>query len=136
MINTLYTYQSGRVLLEPAMNPFNAGDRVIIPKGTWVRRFFQKNHDTSRRRSVVTVSHVQAGYLDRGFQQRVYQPTTLVDVKPTITWAGSGGYWAECDLSEEVLAANGMSYRDLEPNLRSLRMYRHDIEQLIKDGTL
>jgi hypothetical protein len=70
--------------------PVQAGDLVMIPKGVSVLSLNpSKGRYQTRRATSVTVNEVFPGY------------RTNMEFKPaTIRWAGSGGYWCECDLDD------------------------------------
>ena len=79
--------------------PLRRGDIVKIPKGTMV-----ENHRTgvkpAGRTYTVTVSHILSGaeYNDRAMEGPYYDGPQIVN--PKIVWAGSGGYWSECDIND------------------------------------
>lgn len=86
-------------------NPFTRGQSVLIPAGTVV-------HSTNPGRGAfvvgrtyrVTVHHLLSGWVDALGVRGVRGGTVL----PMITWAGTGGYWMDAQVTPELLAKNGL----------------------------
>lgn len=104
-------------------NPFNAGDKVIIPSGA---KFTSMNPNSihpnedgvleSSRKQTVTVAHTGLGWVDlfyTGHQAPAlgelieHKNVATRVMHPTIVYAGALGYWKTVELSEEILEANG-----------------------------
>ena len=79
--------------------PFKAGDSVLIPKGTMVRNLHRGEYPAGRTYTV-TVNHILSGaeYQNGG-------PDGPTVINPKVCWAGTGGYWSECDIND-ILEAN------------------------------
>lgn len=99
-------------------NPFNPGDKVIIPPGAKFTSM-RPNEDgvlESSHKQTVVVSRTGLGWVDL-FYTGKQAPALgeLIEHKnvatrvmhPTIIYAGSLGYWRTVELSEEILEANG-----------------------------
>lgn len=128
MIRTLHTYPDGYQLLEPALSPFNRGDLVVIPKGTYVNRMGTKDSHSSKRRAIIKLHRSDDGYL------AAHHSYDLVSKRPVLWWAGSGGYWASAALTDQVLEANGLSLRDLQPNEQDSHHNRFNLRYLMEDA--
>lgn len=122
----LHTYlDGGYELREPIESPFTTGDTVVIPKGTWVRRMGRKDSGLTKRQLVVKIHYSNPGYLSTTNRYR-----RLVTVDPELTWAGSGGYWARCNVTDELLRANNIHEDDLVVNVNNLLLHRFELEDL------
>lgn len=124
MITVLHTYPDGTPLLEPFLSPFKPGDKVVIPKGTYVNRMGNTPSGPSKTRFVVKIDHTWPSRITMADGRALLQP-------PTLSWAGSGGYWGRALLTEDVLEANGLSYQTVEPDLEVLRRERY----ILRDAT-
>jgi mannose-6-phosphate isomerase-like protein (cupin superfamily) len=84
--------------------PIKRGDVVTVPKGAPVRTTDPHGKSRVVRRThkvkVVTVSpgadyvQLRPGHPDANERDEVH-----VVVNPSVTWAGSGGYWHEVDIN-------------------------------------
>ena len=101
-------------------NPFNPGQKVTIPAGTVVHSTAPgRDVKVSGRTTTVRVNHVHDGWVS---ELTDYGPRGTC-VLPVITWAGSGGYWHNAQVTPELLEANGLpilAAPDLSPDRRRL----------------
>ncbi len=87
--------------------PFKKGDVVKIRKGTPV--FRSGEVVLAKRDYDITVHHTMTGQCATGYALVRYHGRSSVTIdddivlfpwrNPTIRWAGSGGYWCECDIN-------------------------------------
>lgn len=95
-------------------NPFRRGERIVIPKGTPYRTTHPGKdglHKTGRA-ATVTLRSVYRSYVDtysRGRGEPILVPGT-------VTTAGTGGYWKDYVVTEDLLVANGhpVTYENLD----------------------
>lgn len=80
---------------DPETLPIKPGQVVTIPKGTLVKTVYHAPRRAGRTYKI-TVDHLLPGRTDRPFSADA--PTHLEN--PKVCWAGTGGYWAECDLND------------------------------------
>lgn len=71
-------------------HPLKRGDRVRIPKGVRVTGTFAGGEKTTGREYQVTVHSALDGWLAN---ERAGEP----EHTPTLSWAGTGGYWHQID---------------------------------------
>lgn len=85
-------------------NPFVKGDTVIIPKGTVVHSTNpSKSEYVTKRNQKVNVFMAGNGWVET---DRYYGDVGMVKL-PRVSWAGTGGYWCDVQVTPEFLAANG-----------------------------
>lgn len=119
-----FTDRNGKPVPKPLTNPFNKGDKVVIPAGTFVR--FRGEESLTERAQTITVHMQGTGFYDEvrtvdGWGNFKLRP-------PTVTWAGSGGYWKDAEVDLDVLAANGKTpkYDDRQVELWEHQLGRQD----------
>lgn len=64
--------------------PFSQGEQVIIPQGARCYST-QKGQFLSKRKQIIKIDHLLTGSSKSN---------------PSVRWAGSGGYWVECDVND------------------------------------
>lgn len=97
---TTKTYESisGRI-----PNPVLKGDTIIVPKGSVVHTTHPSGRvQVTKRAQRVTVHHCLDGWVSRESHDA---GKVLL---PVVTWAGTGGYWRDVQLTKAVLEANGL----------------------------
>ncbi len=110
-LDRLYNPDSGVTDIEgtpipkPLKNPFRKGQKVVIPAGTVVR--FHGEEILTERKQTVTVHMTTEGYYDDSRSVHGWDRIRLR--QPTVTWPGSGGYWKDATLDQDVLDANGLA---------------------------
>lgn len=89
------------------MDSIKKGDQVQISKGTPI---WQNGEPwITRKTYTVTVHHVYPGYKlpDTSYQSRMARHLTADSdtehVPTTVSWAGSGGYWVDCNIEHVKL---------------------------------
>jgi hypothetical protein len=97
-----FTDANGLPVPKPLKNPFRKGQRVVIPAGTVVR--FKGEEILTERKQTVTVHMSGNGYYDEVRTVDGWGNFKLR--KPTVTWAGAGGYWKDAQVDLDVLEAN------------------------------
>lgn len=107
------TTRSGQTLNVPLLCPVRKGQQLIIPAGSTIRR--RGVNSVSKRTQSVTVFSAFSGYLTEGRDGMKLVP-------PMVSWAGSGGYWADCNVTAAVLEANGFT---AQVNTDNLHTWRH-----------
>jgi hypothetical protein len=91
-------------------NPFRQGDNVLIPENTLIRSTHpqQKERRSGRNQTVkVTMSH------DGWVETDSYHGDLGKVMLPVITWAGSGGYWCDVQVTPELAAVNDVPTPEL-----------------------
>lgn len=88
----------------PMKTPFKRGDKVVLPAGTVVSSTRGEDKLLTRKQTV-TVHMTYPGYYG---ERRTPDGWVRTLVPPTVTWAGSGGYWMDARVDADVLAANGL----------------------------
>lgn len=97
-------------------NPFTSGSVVRLPAGTVVRRPTkprsegQSDRQALTRAQTVKVHHATPGWVDR-WGEHTGRPGTVM--LPTISWAGSGGYWVDVKVTPELCEAAGIPIPEL-----------------------
>ncbi len=91
---------------ELATLPVKCGDTVTIPKGTVVRH--RGKDKPAGRNFKVKVDHLLPGMTRSdykpGHTQADARGMVQTLVNPAVRWAGTGGYWAECDVNHVTVA--------------------------------
>lgn len=81
-------------------NPFNRGDKIVVPAGTPFRSMNPsiKGPQVTKRATTIRVHMVSNSY----------RPVAGYNGAPAkVTIAGGGGYWKDFEVTEEMLEANG-----------------------------
>lgn len=104
----------------PMKMPFKRGDKVVLPAGTVVRT--RGDEKILARKQTVTVHMSSDGYYG---ERRTVNGWVRTLEPPTVTWAGSGGYWMDARVDEEVLAVNG---REPEYDERAYELNRTHLD--------
>lgn len=94
----------GADIPRPLKMPFKRGDKVVLPAGTVVASTRGEDKLLTRKQTV-TAHMVNGGYYG---ERRTKDGWVRTLVPPTVTWAGSGGYWMDARVDADVLAANGL----------------------------
>jgi len=102
--------------------PFKEGDQITIPKGTIVEH--RGSLRRTKRDSKIKVSWSSNGQVDTGFHEPRYAGKVRL---PTVTWAGSGGYWSTCQLTQNVCEANGVD-RPMVPGSAQYEIERYGFD--------
>lgn len=103
----------------PLRMPFTRGDKVVLPAGTIVSS--RGEEKVLGRKQTVTAHMVNGGYYG---EKRTADGWVRTLVPPTVTWAGSGGYWMDARVDEEVLSANG---KEPEYDERAYELHKHHL---------
>ena len=82
-------------------NPISKGDTIIIPAGTPFSTTAKGGAGVTKRATKIKVRFSHPGYLD-GSVGKAFAKV------PTITAAGTGGYWKDFSVTPEVLKANSL----------------------------
>lgn len=85
--------------------PLKDGDKVVIPKGVKVRSFNPSKKDYVTKQKTTVVARIGNGSADPKDGDSTHVLMHALS-NPTVTWAGSGGYWCSVDLND-ILDANG-----------------------------
>jgi hypothetical protein len=76
--------------------PIQAGDKVRVPKGTYIRTMHpSKANMPSQRSIIVTVDHLLSGAYWEEIDKKIIE-------NPSVRWPGSGGYWMEADINDVI----------------------------------
>lgn len=98
-MNDTLASRSGRIA-----NPLRRGDIVLVPKGTVVHTTHPSGRvQVTKRAQYITVHMAMDGWVSR---DRHDAGKVLL---PVVTWAGTGGYWRDVQLTKAVLDANGLA---------------------------
>lgn len=88
------------------VNPVKRGSKLTVPAGTVVHSTNpSKRQYVLKRAQTVLVHHAPDGWIDT--VNHFGQGDGYVSL-PTISWAGTGGYWCDVQVTPEVAAANGL----------------------------
>lgn len=115
------------------VNPFRKGDTIKIPSGatyTTTKPGVDGRVATKRNQSIeVFLSHT--GSIDRYFDVEKSFPESAIAYSserqnvlvgtPSISFAGTGGYWKDVELTEDIIAFNG-----LEPEYKVIGVFGED----------
>ena len=108
------------------------GRKVLIPAGTVIRTTHPQNGPvrTAKRTHTITVHHASDGWIDREYD------TEGSVIFPTLSWAGTGGYWCDVQVTPELAAANDISMPALpEPDADGrIGRYRVGVVPSYEDG--
>lgn len=101
-------------------NPFGRGDTVVIPAGTVVHRPTHPDPSmrskTLTRKQTVTLFSATPGWVERTYYTTMRDGSVAeagMVVLPQVSWAGSGGYWCDVQVTPELCAANGVAVPEL-----------------------
>lgn len=119
-----FTDKNGKPVPKPLVNPFRQGEKVVIPAGTVVR--FKGEETLTERAQTITVHMQSEGHYDEVRTKDGWGSFKLRP--PTVTWAGSGGYWKDAQVDLDVLVANGKTpaYNDRQVELWEYQLGRQD----------
>lgn len=92
----------------PALAPITGGTKVVIPAGTPVKSTHPTNPaGPSARRQTISASHTFRAFDDPWRQDGTRFPGY-------VSWAGTGGYWRDAQVTPELIAANpGLDFTGL-----------------------
>ena len=113
---TSLTTLDGTIIAEPLLSPVSRHAQVVIPAGTSTR--YRGGDRVTKRAQTITVFSTWNGYLDP--DRNGHFQTVL----PAISWPGSGGYWVDCPLTDEIFEANSFTPA---VNSANLNAWRHDL---------
>lgn len=121
---TGFTDKNGKPVPKPLLNPFRKGQRIVIPAGTVIR--FRGEESLTERKQSVTVHMQNDGYYDEVRDKDGWGNFKLRP--PTVTWPGSGGYWKDATVDQDVLAANNLEpeYNERQVELWERQLQRHN----------
>lgn len=86
--------------------PFNRGDKVVIPAGAVVQSTNPSRREKKLTRAqTVTVTHTFDGYVN-AHDAKFFGQYKL----PEISWAGSGGYWMNAQVTPELCERNSVEF--------------------------
>jgi hypothetical protein len=105
------------------VSPFQRGARVLIPAGTIVQSMNPAHgrFRVAKRTTTITVHMTFDGWIDV-FDD--YRHGVGYLRLPTITYPGSGGYWQDVQVTEDLCTANGVPVPDI-PVLTEDPWYRN-----------
>ncbi len=85
-------------------NPVPKGDTIVVPKGSVIHTTHPSGRvQVTKRTQRITVYMASDGWVSR---ERHDAGKVLL---PTVTWAGTGGYWRDVQLTKAVLETNGLT---------------------------
>ena len=86
---------------ETSALPVKPGDMVRVPKGTLIRTTGPgDNIIISGKSQRVRVHHMLCGQGVPDGHPHIMALRDVTVVNPYVVWAGSGGYWHECDVND------------------------------------
>lgn len=107
-------------------NPFNRGQRILIPAGTPLRSTHPRRNGVylSKRAQYVTLYMVSDGHVDLWNDAKMGRGFVNL---PTASWAGAGPYWVDVRITPELCKANGVEAPTM-PDFSEVERARLDVE--------